>query len=224
MRNLIDAHIGERVQSRHHNQSDHHRRDHVPEPPTIGCYPFPQMKEHLRPKEHQQRRYRNEVARELDLKRPRNQQVRNDPRQEQHRSPRLPRPHPQCSNQRREGNHRCGGYEDDAGRDEKQPHRDEPSDHEVDYSVVEPHSPQTRVQQARPRDDSERPAQSERRQLPHVIKVCRRVDVLPRVRVVTNPPHHFRLLGNVRDESRRIDDGVRLNDDERRQRRASCGK
>ena len=60
----------------------------------------------------------------------------------------------------------------------------------------------------------QRPAQTPRRELSHLVQVRSRIDILPRVRVVPDATPHLRLLDDVAVEARPVQEGVRLDQEE----------
>ena len=208
-------HVCQRIQRRRahdHTSARRHQRPRLAAAPLARA--TPQVAQHPAPEQQQERRNGQEVAQELDLESPGDEQVGHHPAQQQHLHPRRCGAHRQRREQR--GQRHGRGGRDGQHTIPQQQHRrgHDPPGGDVGQAVRRPHAAHSRVYQPRQRHDAQRPAETPGRELARLVEVRRRVHVLPRVGVVPDAAHHLRLLRHVGQEAGKVQHGVGLREHE----------
>ena len=136
------AEIGERIERRAANHKRNQRAGRRPQRPSPRRGGVPEREQHPRAEQRQQRRYRQQIAHELYMKRPGYQEVRHNPAQQQRVEPCLFGAQGQCGNQRKQ---RYAGRQrqcDDVLRKQQKRYRQSPANRQVRQARAQRHAAQ----------------------------------------------------------------------------------
>ena len=167
----------------------------------------------------EKRRYRQHVAHELHVERAHDDEVRDDPRQENHVQPRARLSRRQRGDQGERRNADGGDYGERGCRDDHDSGGQRQAERGVNGGGAPPHPANGGVCERRPNQRAERQAETPRRELPNVVKIRRRIYILAREWIIADAPRHFGLLGYVGEEVAEIQYGVWLEYEEGDERR-----